>query len=581
MTAAATCAVAGACGDDLRPDLDGGSGASALEVLDPPGESIGLPYHGEAELRVLYRDPYGSPVAGAPVSFELVTSASEATGGAAMSDGSAVTDGDGIAGVVLVSGAERVHFRVKASAPGAPPALFYVAVSEGGFTDLRAAPQHAGFRADGELRSIEVRLYQSAALRCADLDIDQPPESVFPPRGLTGFGPEVAFRNVSAGEPYTLIAWAAAAAGGARLAAGCAELGADQVRSGGATRLPLPLLDRPPALPGRLEVESTFDATPLGDAVAAAGPDAWAALDCPLGRAQLLLDCALDAAAPDGDLDCVVHGGSALVGDVQARRGAVDAAGCRAAAVGPAPSLDAALEERLGPPWPSGGGLRALLEARRAPLLSFRLTSRLEPGAGALGHRLAALAVSAGGVTAELDLVSSDRPVVRQVAPVSIDPSAGRLSVGAHRFTLDYGRFARGAFAELGLAPAGLDDRAEDLGAALYESVGLGSDGGCAAFSGAVCGAVGRAAGCLTAACGAAAGALDRLLDRPWLLLDGAGYDFALTGSAPLRDADGDLVLDPIAAGGRGSWSGQLVLSSGDSAALTGAFSAAPSAPSD
>jgi len=42
------------CGDDLRPPPgDDAPEQSSLEILDPPGESIGLAIHHQAALRVL------------------------------------------------------------------------------------------------------------------------------------------------------------------------------------------------------------------------------------------------------------------------------------------------------------------------------------------------------------------------------------------------------------------------------------------------------------------------------------------------------------------------------------------------
>jgi len=573
--------MAGACGDDIDPSDDDGSALHSLTVLDPPGESIGLAFHGEMTLRVRYDDPDGRPMASAPISFELVTSASEATGGATVSASQVATDSRGVAEVDLVVGAERVNFRVQAVAANAPPALFYIAVSEGGFTDLTAVPVHAGFRAGASFGRVDVRLYRGAELACAALDIDAPPTSVLPPRALAGFGGSVTYVNVGAGESYTLVAWASVDVDGPRLAAGCIELGGGQVRAGQTTRLPLPVTDRLPAVPAGLAIESSFDASPLAELMAAV-PDVWTRLACPLGRAQLVIDCALDAEAPDGALDCAANGTSQLVVDANARRGRLDANGCRPRAAGGQPTLDALVEEIIGPPWPSGRSLADLLDARLAPLRSFRLDSQLDAGSGAaaFGHRLNRIATAGPSGTFALDLVASTRPIIRQLAPISVDLLRGRLAIGAHRFTLDYGRFARAAFAELGLAAGGLADRADDLGSALYESVALAGQTGCTALSARLCGAIGYPASCLAASCAAAASELDRLFDAGWLLLDGEGRDFALRGSAPLADADGDLVLDNPGQGGEGgTWSGELILSTGDTAAVIGSFSATPAEP--
>ena len=558
------------CGDDLRPPPEGdGPRQSRLEILDPPGESIGLPFHGQTGLRVLYRDPDGDPIAEAPVAFAPLASASESTGGSTISDSIVLTDADGIAEVQLVAGAEQVNFRVQASALEASPALFYVAVSEGGFTDLSTTPEHVGVRAD--LARVEVRLYRASELGCADLDIDALPDSVFPPRGFDDFGGAARFRNVTAGEGFTLVGWAAAEPDGLPLSVGCVELAPAQVRSGRPLSFPLLVLDRAPALPASLDLLSSFDATSLVQP-----GDVWAVLDCVHGRAQLLIDCALDAQAPDEAIDCVVGGSSALVAEVEAIRGAPDPAGCRPSdARGGGSSIDAILDQAIGGPWPVGDALTAFLAARRAPLQAFALTSRLEASAdGALVHHtLGELSVVTEAGAHSLDLVTSDRAVVRQVAPVVVDPIEGRLLVGAHAYTVDYGRFARAAFTELGLEPAGLDDQAGQLGTALLQSVDAGSTSGCPGLSEIVCGAVGRAATCLSAACQDARPELDDLLTAWWRALEAGGFDIQLAGAASFADDDADLTIDALTSG---SWSATLSLSSGDPAEVPGVFATSP-----
>ncbi len=559
-----------ACGDDLRPPPDGDQQRqSSLEILDPPGESIGLPFHGQETLRVLYRDPDGDPIADAPVAFAPLASASESTGGSTISDTSVLTDGDGIAEVALRAGAEQVNFRVQASALDAAPALFYIAVSEGGFTDLAATPQHVGFR--GDLTAVEVRLYRIEGLDCAGLDVDAPPDSVFPPRSLEGFGGAARYKNVTAGEGFTVVSWASAEPDGRPLSAGCLELDGAQVQAARPLAFPLPVVDRAPALPDSLELASLFDATPLVQP-----GDVWAVLDCPSGRAQLLIDCALDAQAPDGELDCQVHGSSALLDDVEALRGPADPAGCRPADLpGGGATIDATVDQAIGAPWPVGDALVDFLAARRAPLQAFALTSRLEASADGreVHHRLGTLSVSDGNGTHELDLVDSDRAIVRQVAPVTVDPVSGQLAVFAHQFTLDYGRFARAAFSALGLLPAGLAGRADDLGTALVQSVDDSGTIGCPGLSAIVCGAAGRAASCLSAACQTARPALDGLMTDWWRALDAGGFDFTLAGTAALGDDDADLTLDALR---DGRWTAALRLSSGDDATCDGTFTAPP-----
>jgi hypothetical protein len=317
--------------------------------------------------------------------------------------------------------------------------------------------------------------------------------------------------------------------------------------------------DRAPVLPASIELESVFDATPLADAQS----DPWPVLDCPLGRAQLLIDCALDVQAPDGAIDCVVGGTSALVADVEATRGMPDPAGCRPdETVGGTTSLDATLDAAIGAPWPTGADLAAFLAARRAPLTSFTLTSRLEGG----DHRLDQLAT--GGYS--IDLVNSDRAVIRQVAPLVIDAVSGQAVIGEHRFTVDYGRFARAAFSNLGLDPAGLADRADDLGAALYQSVASGAENGCQAFSEIVCSAIERVESCLAVSCSLARPELDGLLDSWWRALEASGFDFALSGAAAIADPDGDLAIDSLQGG---TWAAEIALESGGGAGVSGSWS--------
>lgn len=569
---------AGGCGDNLAPrSVDGGSEQSSLVVLDPPGESIGLDFHARATLSVRYVGPDGGPIAGAPVGFSLVTSASEATGGSTVSDTEVATDDDGVAGVDLVAGGERVNFRVQATAPGAPPALFYVTVSQGGFTDLVVTPAHVGYRAEAALGAVEVRLYRGAAAGCDDLSADDPPESVFPPRSLPGFGGEAVFRNVAAGEPYSLLAWAALSPGGRPIAQGCVELGPDQLRAAGQARLPLPVVDRSPELAGRIAIESVLDMTPLAGAIAAAGPDPWVSLACPLGPAQLVIDCALDAAAPDGALDCEATGDSPLAAEVQALRGLPDADGCRPGSLGPADSLDARVAAALAPPWSDPDLVAGLVAARRAPLEAVALRSSLEPLTGGAGvvHRLERLAVETARGAASVDLVASNRPIVRQVAPAAVTAS-GQLVVDRHGFTADYGRFAQGVFAELGLLPAGLAGQDGALGQSLHGAVTDEDGAGCPALSRRVCGEIARAGGCLAEACAEGSAALDSLLEAWWQLFDGPGLDLSLAGSAALADPDGDLELDGLGQEGEpGAWNARLRLSTGQNVALDGTWTGA------
>lgn len=565
--------LAAACGDDDDAAGPDGGGQSQLIVLDPPGDSIGLPFHGQITLRVQYLGPDARPVSQVPITFSLLASATEATGGSTISTNQVVSDAAGIAEVSLAAGAERVNFRVQAQAAGAPSALFYIAVSEDGFSDLVLEPTHMGFRELTELGRIEIRRYRDIELACSELDIDNLPESVLPPRSLDSWDEVAEYRNVPAREAITLVGWAARQVDGRPLSVGCVELSADQVRPTSRLRMLMPLFDRSPALPAQLPIESDFDATPLAMQAADNG-DPWAVLACPLGRAQLLLDCALDASAPDGDLDCVVGGSSSLVSAAEAQRGAANANGCRPALTdGGTDSLETIVEGQLAGPWPDDAGHAALLDGRAGPLGGFHLSSRLDTtSSGARYHRIGSMSTSSATDTYTISLIDSDRPVVRQAAPSWIDPQTGLLVIGSHSFTLDYGRFARDAFITLALEPAGLDDRLSDLGTALYQSVAVGAETSCPAFSALVCAELGQADTCLEASCESARVALDPLMNQWWQSLDVDGIDFALSGTAQVSDSDGDLVADTIGSGMTGSWTAVLSATVGEPVDLSGDF---------
>ena len=568
-TAAAIAALlAAACsGDDGGPP-DAGDGTHRLEILDPPGDSIGLAFTETIALRVRYLGPDGEPIAGQTIGFELVAGPSEDIGASALSGLSASTDGGGAAQINLTAGARAANFRVRASATGAPPALFFVVVSETGFASIAVEPIHAGPRAAADFTAVEYRLFSPDQLSCATLDIDDLPESVFPPRRGAGFAESVRFRNLAAERPYVLVAWAEQGGGGARLATGCIELAASQVRVGPLLHLALAIADRPLDWSQALAITSALISPDLAEAIdSALAPDPWTALGCPLGPAQLILDCSLDALGGDGDLDCAVLGSGPIVDDVEALRGPPDLAGCRPAESSPGvASIDQVLADAMtAGPW-TAADAAALALGRDQILAGARLTSELvELGPGSVRHRLLTLTLQAGGLSRTIELLGSARPVVTATHAVIINAS-GVASFGFAAFTLDLDLAAEEMFV-LDLLPArGLGGREADLGAALAASFEDGAQAGCAAVSALVCDPIGRPASCLASACGAGASALDvRLL--AWIgALAAGGLDFTLTGAAAIEDRDFDLELDTIGNGSAaldGTWTTLLSIASG------------------
>ena len=569
----------GGCGGDDAGTDAGDQRNYSLTVLDPPGDSIGLAFGERVTMSVLYADPDGDPVANHQIAFAMLTSASEDPGGSTLSANSALTDSLGIAHVDLVAGAERTNFRVEANAADAPTARFYIAVSEDGFADIQVTPTHLGWRLAEDFDRVELRLFTGAELRCVDLDIDAAPTSVFSPRSLAGFAGNVTFQNVSAGAPYTIIAWAEVAGSDSRVSSGCIDLGGQQVPAS-PIKLELVVSDRALDLPATMRLESTIDLAPVAAAIEpAAAP--WAQLACAeVGAGQLILDCTLDALAADDELDCVVTSSAAIVATIDARRG-VPSAGCRPAHVATDPTLDLLLTDAVvaGDDFPTGAELATIIAIRADALTGFSLISALGfYGPSSAHHALHSLTLHMDGEERTVDLRASDRPVLEQTEIAVVHDPAGELDIGSHGFTLRYGSVAAALFRTLALEPSGLGDRDRDLAAALFASVydETSDSSGCAAVSAIICAEIEAAADCAVAACSAAIPVADALLTSWWRQLDGPGHDLVLDGSAPLYDFDDDLAIDTIGVDDSeartGSWSAHFTLADDSAVEASGVF---------
>lgn len=580
MPAALALALGAACGGGSgNGGGDAGAGPVAhLVVLDPPSQSIGLSYGESVTLRVRYEYEDGSLVGGATVSFAILESATADPGGSTLSATSATTDASGIAQVDLTAGASRATFRVQAQADGATPAYFYVSVSQDGFAELAVTPEHQGARDPASFDHVELRLFMASNLQCADLDIDALPDSVFPPLATDGFDGTIAdFRNISAGGAYTLVTWAEVPGSDVRLAAGCIDLPSDVILPT-TISLTAQVTDRPAHLPAAVALRSTIDLTPLADELQQSGIDApWRTLACPVGPGQLMLDCTLDALAPDGTLDCVVNSTDALVASVEAQRGTPGPGGCRPMIANANASLDSELAAAIAQGgFPSGAALTAMLDARTSTLGQLELVSELRfLGPGVAGHRLDGATIKVAGNDYAVSLGQTKRPVVDQ-QPVAITIDADQqMTIGDHGFTLRIGSLLRAGFRDQGLAIAGLADRETDLGTALAESAydGSSSTYGCDAVSAILCGRIGQSQSCAVNACNAAAAHLDGALSAWWQHLDGAGLDCTMSGTATVHDDNNDLEVDAVGdSTAPGSWTVTMMTAGGTGMATTGTF---------
>ncbi len=573
-------ALGAACGGGSgNPGGDAGAGPVAhLVVLDPPSQSIGLSYGESVTLRVRYEYDDGTMVGGATVSFAILESATADPGGSTLSATSASTDASGIAQVDLTAGASRATFRVQAQADGATPAYFYVSVSEDGFADLSVTPEHQGARDPVSFDRVELRLFMASTLQCAELDIDALPDSVFPPLETNGFdGTAADFRNVSAGGAYTLVSWAEVSGSDVRLAAGCIDLPSDVILPT-TIALTAQVTDRPAQLPTAVALRSQIDLSPVANELQQSGMDApWRTLACPAGPGQLLLDCTLDALAPDGTLDCQVNSTDAVVAAVDAERGTPGTGGCRPLTAGAGASLDADLAAAIAQGgFPDGAALTALLDARSSTLESLDLVSELRfLGPGVAGHRLDGATLTVSGNDYAVNLGQTQRPVVDQ-RPVAIAIDADeQMTIGAHGFTLRVGSLVRAAFRDQGLAGAGLGNRETDLGSAMAESAyDLDTtSSGCQAVSTILCARIGQSPSCAVNACNAAATHLDSALSAWWQHLDGTGLDFTLSGTATVHDDNDDLEVDGIGdSANPGAWTVTMTAADGTDMPTTGTF---------
>lgn len=562
--------LAAGCGDDPAPGADAGPPDNELVILGP-GDDVGLSYNERINLRVRYQTELGEWLGGEPVEFALLTTGpGENTAGSVLSATRVITDSQGVAAVDLVAGAADASFRVRVDARDAPTRYFYIEISDGGFARLRITPTHQGWRPLDSFSRVEVRLYRADELTCHFLDIDNRPFSFSPPRSLDAFGGTVEYQSVAAGQALTVVAWAQAAGNTVPVSAGCVDLGALP---------PVPVemavtIDDRPLVADASPVVTTLGLEPVAQALAlmdATRP--WDVLGCPAGPGQLLLECALDAAAGDGALDCRATGESPLESAVEARRGALGADGCRALVdSGGMPSLDALLTDAAqGEEFPGGGDLAEMLAVRSELLGQWVLSSELTSVAeDALAHGLTTLEVSTSAGDFALELRASSRPVVVQ-SPVDAAWQGADLSADEHAFTLRAGQFAARALLELALVPAGVSSQADSLGSALAASLRHEGATSCQALSQLVCTDIGQSDTCLMPACSQGAAALDVQMTAWWRALDASDLDFIMGGQMRAHDDDGDRIIEAVGPtpDAPAPWSATMILADGSELALT------------
>lgn len=500
-----------------------------------------------AHLTVVVSDPRG-PLADQTVAFSIVATASgESAGGATLSAASAASGPDGHAGVDLVAGAARAHFRVVAASMSATPVTFFASVTDQGFANLVVQPAHVGPRADEPLGTVELRLY-AAGVGCAALSPENAPPPTYPARSVEA-GATATFPRLATSDGFSLLGWTASPTGTV-LTDACVDIVPGQLRALSTPTLDLPLGDRPLALAARYDVTSTIDLFVLEQRLVGPG-SAWAKLACPNGAAQLVLDCAIDLLDGGDDEDCVVSAPGALAQSLEDARGAPDANGCRGGA------LDAAVMAALAADPGTRAAQVAPAAAALADLLdSMSLTSTLFPAGTAGSLALGSLGLEVHGGRFQLGLGATARPLV--AVPVVLAFANDSLEIGPAALTIRLGPVLAASFAQVTSFSDGTD-----LGG------GLLAGNLCAAVSQAACAAVQAASDCLAQACADSRSVLGDLTEAPFAALTTSDVDLVLDGSALADDGNDDLVADQLSSG---IWRATLRLSTGDVVQESGVF---------
>ena len=578
VAAAAAALLALSCdGGSTATDL--GAGGGSLTVINGP--DVGIQPGEEQDLRVRYADEAHRPIQGAQVRFAIFGDPH----GSTLTSDAAVTDAEGTARVRLHAGAVVSRFQVRASAPGAKDATFYIEVSAAGFGAVTVVGKYQGTLPTdlaSQLTRLTYRLYGN--IGCSSVDPFNPPPGLRT-KEATKVAAEVDFEALPLDVSHTIAVEArrsfSGSSDGQLRAAGCVELpvgalkpcataGCQEITHQAVTLL---LSDLQPRLSGTYALVSQLK-LPKANRPLEQALKPWAELvDCPLDPVQHVLDCLLDA-VDDGDpLDCVVEKPSAKVLALIEERGALSGP-CRGSTTERGtPSLEKLLQDLGDTPLDDRVTALSKVEAVAAEQLrKLGFDSTLDLGTpsadGAIvgSHSLDSLTFSASpGMTFQVPGVGLAKwladPVSCSVAPSSSSPWDWQLVLAPHSFSLRYGLLAREALGQIVIAPAGLPPTSAGLVADLADTIQQGSAKGCAAIEALSCKAARLKPGCLGKACPLGLAAMAAHLDAEFLALDAVGTDFTLEGNVELRDNDGDLRVDSVGGSSSpGSWKIKLTL---------------------
>jgi hypothetical protein len=334
-------------------------------------------------------------------------------------------------------------------------------------------------------------------------------------------------------------------ASGHLLAQGCIDIPAALIPAGSSVNVPLPLTAVVPSAIGAYQLDSKLTIAP---AAAGAATQPWHALAaCPYGLAQALLDATAELLSPS------------LQSAVDTARGApTGSPACRPSqnTAGTQSSLDADLEALLTTPMAPADQLASMVSDLDTLVASAEITSTLtiaDAGAGLFTatHALGSVHTGLPSPAPTFDASAFGLPVAT-VKDVPISYDAGKLTIGAHGFTLRLPALWQKAFEDGVIAPRFPALMPPSTRGWLGVSVGAvmhGAMTGCMGVEDLICAKTGAAAcaGNIAPACVTALDHVAAQLEAGFRVTP--GIDFTLSGDCAAADSDGNLAIDTLSAG--------------------------------
>ena len=513
------CSSGGAASPRMPPTtMDGGPVTPVRTLTLVDGSAARTVLFGESlSFAVRYAEADGRAVVGEEVAFAMVGVAHDSS----LAQTAAVTDADGKAHGMLLAGRTRASFRVRASAVGAAPAVFDVAIGDAGFGALRAEVRYAGTRS---ISARVVAIYGGAS--CDDTITAAVPDRE---QRLVELDSAARFVALPAGLSYAVVARGESESG-ALLTRGCVD--EVLIENGGETVTVASMVDVAVTAAGGYDVALDVSAPAAGAALRDATAAVVSGFELAGGDATLVLDViALDVADRDPLGADALRAARTLDSLDVALSSALDAAGTRPSAA-----------------------LLALADVAAAGLADLRVTGVLELGAGgtAAPDGFADVRIWSLGLGADPIEIMAVGPTGTPTARVAagFSPSLSTLVFEALDLRVWLGSTAAALLAAL---PA-TRGASGDLAALVAEEGGCDAVVRWASATPAVADVCGDS--CVRAACASTSMTLVSTLAEALVTLDAERDLLHLEGAIAGTDTDADTELDSIGPGDlAGRWS--------------------------